>query len=50
MAIDISDYVKQLSEDLTETAYKASDALGRIGSEEVVEAMITCEYYIMEFL
>jgi len=40
MAIDISAYVKQLSEDLTETAYKASDALGRIGSEEVVDAMI----------
>lgn len=40
MAIDISSYVSQLTGELDESAYKASDALGRIGSEEVVDAMI----------
>lgn len=40
MAIDISLYVEQLSNELTDKAYEASDALGRIGSEAVVAAMI----------
>ena len=40
MPIDITAYVQQLSGELNETAYKASDSLGRIGSEGVVEAMI----------
>ena len=40
MAIDITTYVKQLSGELNETAYRASDSLGRIGSESVVDAMI----------
>lgn len=38
--MDISIYVEQLSGELNEKAYKASDSLGRIGSEEVVTAMI----------
>lgn len=38
--VDISKYVAQLSNDLTDKAYEASDALGRIGSDAVVEAMI----------
>lgn len=40
MATDITTYVEQLSGELNETAYKASDALGRIGSESVVNSMI----------
>ena len=40
MQIDITAYIQQLSEELNETAYKASDSLGRIGSDGVVEAMI----------
>ena len=40
MAIDITTYVEHLSGELNETAYRASDALGRIGSENVVVAMI----------
>ncbi len=40
MKIDIEPLIRQLSEELTEKAYKASDTLGHIGSEEVVEAMI----------
>lgn len=40
MAIDITAYVAQLSGELDNNAYKASDSLGRIGSEEVVKAMI----------
>ena len=40
MPIDITAYVQQLSGELNETAYKASDSLGRIGSDDVVEAMI----------
>lgn len=40
MSIDISTLVEQLTGELTEKAYKASDALGRIGSEAVVKAMI----------
>lgn len=40
MAIDITTYVKQLTGELNETAYRASDSLGRIGSEPVVDAMI----------
>ena len=40
MAIDITTYLEQLSGKLNESAYKASDALGRIGSEPVVKAMI----------
>lgn len=31
---------EELSDETNENAYKASDALGRIGSEEVVDAMI----------
>lgn len=40
MAIDISSYINQLSGELNDNAYQASDALGRIGSEDVVKAMI----------
>lgn len=40
MPIDITAYVQQLSGELNETAYKASDSLGRIGSDDVVGAMI----------
>lgn len=40
MAVDISKYVGELTGDLSDEAYKASDALGRIGSEDVVDAMI----------
>jgi len=40
MAVDISNYVTQLSGEITDNAYEASDALGRIGSDEVVKAMI----------
>jgi hypothetical protein len=40
MAVDIAQYVEQLTGEMQESAYKASDALGRIGSEEVVDAMI----------
>lgn len=40
MAVDITSYVEELTGELTEKAYKASDALGRIGSTEVVDAMI----------
>ena len=40
MAIDITIYVEKLTGELNETAYKASDSLGRIGSESVVMAMI----------
>ncbi|MCK5370599.1 MAG: HEAT repeat domain-containing protein [Cyclobacteriaceae bacterium] len=40
MAIDITTYLEQLSGKLNESAYKASDSLGRIGSEPVVKAMI----------
>ncbi len=40
MKINIESLVQQLSEELTETAYKTSDTLGHIGSVEVVEAMI----------
>ncbi len=39
--MDISIYVEQLSGELNEKAYKASDSLGRIGTEEVVNAMIS---------
>jgi hypothetical protein len=39
MATDITNYVSRLTGEMTENAYKASDALGRIGSEEVVAAM-----------
>lgn len=38
--MDISLLVEQLSGKLTDKAYEASDALGRIGSEAVVKAMI----------
>ena len=41
MAVDIAQYVEQLTGEMQESAYKASDALGRIGSEEVVDAMIS---------
>lgn len=37
--VDISNYIKQLSGELDDNA-QASDALGRIGSKEVVTAMI----------
>lgn len=40
MAVDITHYVAQLSGELEDNAFEASDALGRIGSPEVVEAMI----------
>ncbi len=40
MAIDITHLVVQLSGELQDKAYKASDALGRIGSESVVNSMI----------
>ncbi len=40
MAIDITGLVNRLSGELPEDAFKASDSLGRIGSEEVVDAMI----------
>lgn len=40
MPVDITPYVSQLSGELDDHAYKASDSLGRIGSEEVVDAMI----------
>ncbi len=40
MAVDISSLVDQLTGELNEKAYKASDSLGRIGSEDVVKAMI----------
>ena len=38
--MNISSLVEQLSGELTDKAYEASDALGRIGSEAVVKAMI----------
>lgn len=40
MTIDITAYVAQLKGELNDNAYKASDALGRIGSEDVLDAMI----------
>jgi HEAT repeat protein len=40
MPVDITPYVSQLSGELDDHAYKASDSLGRIGSEDVVTAMI----------
>ncbi len=40
MAVDITAYVEELSGELSEKAYKASDSLGRIGSADVVDAMI----------
>jgi len=40
MSIDISELVAQLSGELSDKAYQASDSLGRIGSGEVVESMI----------
>lgn len=40
MSVDISKYVDQLSNELTDKAYEASDALGRIGSDAVVDSMI----------
>jgi HEAT repeat protein len=40
MSINIAPLVEQLSGELSENAFKASDALGRIGSGEVVTAMI----------
>lgn len=40
MLINITTYVDRLSNELAGNAYEASDALGRIGSEEVVDAMV----------
>jgi len=40
MSIDITPLVQQLSGKLTENAFRASDALGQIGSKEVVTAML----------
>lgn len=40
MAVDITAYVEELSGELSEKAYKASDSLGRIGSVDVLNAMI----------
>lgn len=39
MPVDITPMVAQLSGELTENAFKASDALGRIGTPEVLTAM-----------
>jgi hypothetical protein len=41
MAIDITELVNQLTGELRDNAFKASDSLGRIGSEQVVDAMIS---------
>ncbi len=38
--VDISHYVAQLSNELDDKAFNASDSLGRIGSSNVVSAMI----------
>jgi len=40
MAIDITPFIQQLSGELDDKAYKASDSLGRIGTESVVDEMI----------
>jgi len=40
MAIDITPLIQQLSVELSDNAYKASDTLGHIGSEEILQAMI----------
>jgi hypothetical protein len=40
MPVDITPFVEQLSGELNDHAYKASDSLGRIGTPEVVAAMI----------
>lgn len=40
MAVDITAYVEELTGELSEKAYKASDSLARIGSDHVVDAMI----------
>ncbi len=40
MPVDITNYIAQLSGELEDKAFEASDALGRIGSPEVVLAMI----------
>ena len=40
MAIDINPLIQQLSVELNDDAYKASDTLAHVGSEEVVKAMI----------
>lgn len=40
MAVDITAYVEELTGELSEKAYKASDSLARIGSDHVVHAMI----------
>jgi hypothetical protein len=40
MTIDITTLVEQLSGELNDKAYKASDTLGRIGTDSVVDAVI----------
>ncbi len=40
MAIDLKPLIDQLTGELNDNAYKASDSLARIGNEEVVENMI----------
>lgn len=40
MAFDITAAVKELSNDLTEDSFKTAESLSKIGSEEVVDAMI----------
>ena len=40
MPADIEKYVDQLRGEMDDSAFKASDALARIGTEEVVDAMI----------
>lgn len=40
MAFDIAEAVKELSKELTESSFKTSESLSKIGSEEVVSAMI----------
>lgn len=40
MAIEITSLINQLTGELQENAYKASDSLGRIGNDDVVDAMI----------
>jgi hypothetical protein len=40
MAIDTTSLIQELSGELNDKAYEASDSLGHVGSEEVVVAMI----------
>jgi HEAT repeat protein len=40
MAVDIKTLIEELSGELNDKAYEASDSLGHVGTEEVVTAMI----------